>query len=49
MVVYGKCKCGLSPSDFKMLPLASNTLIYALTAEINCYYLMALSVLRYAV
>ena len=30
-------------SDFKMLTLASETSIYAQTAEINCYYL------RYAV
>ena len=36
-------------SDFKMLTLASETSIYARTAEINCYYLMTLSVLRYAV
>ena len=36
-------------SDFKMLTLASETSIYAQTAEINCYYLMTLSVLRYAV
>ena len=36
-------------SDFKMLTLASDTSIYARTAEINCYYLMTLSVLRYAV
>ena len=27
-------------SDFKMLTLASETSIYARTAEINCYYLM---------
>ena len=36
-------------SDFNMLTLASETSIYARTAEINCYYLMTLSVLRYAV
>ena len=36
-------------SDFKMLTLASETSIYARTVEINCYYLMTLSVLRYAV
>ena len=36
-------------SDFKMLTLASDTSTYARTAEINCYYLMTLSVLRYAV
>ena len=36
-------------SDFKMLTLASETSIYAQTVEINCYYLMTLSVLRYAV
>ena len=36
-------------SDFKMLTLASETSIYARTAEINCHYLMTLSVLRYAV
>ena len=36
-------------SDLKMLTPASETSIYARTAEINCYYLMALSVLRYAV
>ena len=36
-------------SDFKMLTLASETSIYARTTEINCYYLMTLSVLRYAV
>ena len=36
-------------SDFKMLTLASETSIYARTAE-NCfYYLMTQSVLRYAV
>jgi len=29
-------------SDFKMLTLASETSIYAQTAEINCYYLMTL-------
>ena len=33
-------------SDFKMLTLASETSIYARTAEINCYYLMTLSVFR---
>ena len=38
-----------SISYFKMLTLASETLIYARTAEINCYYLMTLSVLRYPV
>ena len=36
-------------SDFRKLTLASETSIYARTAEINCYYLMTLSVLRYAV
>ena len=36
-------------SDFKMLTLASETSTYARTAEINCYYLMTLSFLRYAV
>ena len=36
-------------SDFKMLTLASEISIYARTAEINCHYLMTLSVLRYAV
>ena len=36
-------------SDFKMLTLASETSTYARTAEINCYYLMTLSVLRVAV
>ena len=36
-------------SDFKMLTLASETSILARTAEINCYYLMTLSVLWYAV
>ena len=36
-------------SDFKKLTLASETSIYTRTAEINCYYLMPLSVLRYAV
>ena len=35
--------------DYKMLTLASETSIYARTAEINCYYLMTVSVLRYAV
>ena len=29
-------------SDFKMLTLASETSIYARTAEITCYYLMTL-------
>ena len=29
-------------SDFRMLTLASETSIYARTAEINCYYLMTL-------
>ena len=28
--------------DFKLLTLASETLIFARTAEINCYYLMTL-------
>ena len=36
-------------SDFKMLTLASETSIYARTAEIIFYYLMTLSVLRYAI
>ena len=36
-------------SDFKMLTLASETSTYARTAEIFFYYLMTLSVLRYAV
>ena len=37
-------------SDFKMLTLASETSIRnARTAEINCYYLMTLSFLQYAV
>ena len=36
-------------SYFKMLTLASETSIYAQNAEINCRYLMTLSVLRYAV
>ena len=36
-------------SDFKMLTLASKTSIYERTDEINCHYLMTLSVLRYAV
>ena len=36
-------------SDFKMLTLASETSIYARTAEINCHYLITLSVLRCAV
>ena len=36
-------------SDFNMLTLANETSIYARTAEINCHYLMTLSVLRYAV
>ena len=36
-------------SDFKLLTLASQTSIYERTAEINCYYLMTLSVLWYAV
>ena len=36
-------------SDFKILTLASETSIYTRIAEINCYYLIALSVLRYAV
>ena len=36
-------------SDFQMLTLACETSICARTAEINCYYLMTLSVLLYAV
>ena len=36
-------------SDFKMVTLASETSICARTAEVDCYYLMTLSVLRYAV
>ena len=36
-------------SDFKMLTIVSETSIYARTAEINCHYLMTLSVLRHAV
>ena len=36
-------------SDLKMLTLASETAIYARSAEINCHYLMTLSVLQYAV
>ena len=36
-------------SDFKMLTLAGETSIYARTAEINCHYLMTLSVMGYAV
>ena len=36
-------------SDFKMLSLASETSIYARTAEINCHYSMTLHVLRYGV
>ena len=36
-------------SYFKMLTFAGETSIYAQTAEINCHYLMTLSVLRYAV
>ena len=36
-------------SYFKMLTLASETSIYPRTDEINCHYLMTLSVLRYAV
>ena len=36
-------------SYFEMLTFASENSIYARTAEINCYYLMTLSVLRYAV
>ena len=36
-------------SDFKMLTLASEISIYARTGEINCHYLMTLSVLRYTV
>ena len=34
--------------DFNLVMLASETSIYARTADINCYYLMTLSVLRYA-
>ena len=33
-------------SDFKMLTLASETSIYARTAEIHCHYLMTLSMSR---
>ena len=36
-------------SYFKMLTLASETSIYARTADIYCHYLMTLSVLWYAV
>ena len=36
-------------SDFKMLTLVSEISIYARIAELNCYYLTTLSVLRYAV
>ena len=36
-------------SDFNMLTLDSETSIYARTADINCHYLMTLSVLRCAV
>ena len=36
-------------SNFKMLTLVSETSIYARTDEIDCHYLMTLSVLRYAV
>ena len=36
-------------SDFKMLTLAIETSIYARIAEINCHYLVTLTVLRYAV
>ena len=36
-------------SDLKMVMLVSETSIYARTAEINVYYLMKLSVLRYSV
>ena len=36
-------------SDFKMLTLASETSIYARTAEINYHYFMTLCVLPYAV
>ena len=36
-------------SDFNTLTLASKTSIYARTDEINCHYLMTLSVLWYAV
>ena len=36
-------------SDIKMSTLASETWIYAGTAEMNFYYFMTLSVLRYAV
>ena len=31
-------------SNFKMLTLASETLVYARTDEINCHYLMTLSI-----
>ena len=34
-------------SDFTMLTLASETSIYARTAEIKCHYLITLSVLRF--
>ena len=36
-------------SDFKMVTLASETSAYARTDDIHFYYLMTLSVLRYAV
>ena len=36
-------------SDIKMLTFASETSIDARTAEINCNYLMTLSVYRYAI
>ena len=36
-------------SDFKMLMLASESSIYARSVDIFVYYLMKLSVLRYAV
>ena len=36
-------------SDFTMLTVASETSIYALTAEIKRHYSMTLSILRYAV
>ena len=36
-------------SYFKMFKLASETSIYARTDEINCHYLMTLSVLRFSV
>ena len=36
-------------SYFKMLTLASESSMYARTAEIKCHYLMTLSIFRYAV